>query len=88
MFTAVLYMTSLYSLQYAVQAIWKAVRDLLQPQQPSDVRQAVLRFTRSLVAGQYSELGVMRAHFFKVIQTHRMEEDAQQRSVMFRNNVC
>lgn len=86
--TAVLCMTSHCTLQYAVQAIWKAVRDLLQPQQPSDVRQAVLRFTRSLVAGQYSELGVMRAHFFKVIQTHRIEEDAQQRSVVFWNNVC
>lgn len=70
------------TLQYAVQTIWKSVRDLLQPQQPPDVRQAVLHFTRSLVVGQYSELGMMRAQFFKVIQTHRIEEDAQQRSVL------
>ena len=62
-----------------MQAIWKAVQDLLQPRHTADVRHAVLRFTQALVAGQYSELGMMRAHFFKVIQSHRLEEDAQQR---------
>jgi tuberous sclerosis protein 2 len=65
--------------EHAVQAIWKAVQDLLQPRHTADVRHAVLRFTQALVAGQYSELGMMRAHFFKVIQSHRLEEDGQQR---------
>ena len=69
------------SLQYAVQAIWKAVRDLLQPRHAVDVRHVVFRLTQAMVAGQYSELGVMRAHFFKVIQSHQLEEDAQQRCV-------
>ena len=65
--------------QYAVQAIWRAVRDLLDPSQPAEVRQAVLQFSQALVRGQFSELGLMRAHFFKVVQTHQVEEDAQQR---------
>jgi tuberous sclerosis protein 2 len=65
--------------EYAVQAIWRAVQDLLDRSQPADVRQAVLQFTQCLVQGQYSELGVMRAHFFRVIQSHQVEEDSQQR---------
>ena len=69
-----------------MQAIWKAVQDLLQPSQSSDVRHAALWFTRAMVTGQYTELGVMRAHFFKVIQNHRVEEDVQQRSVW--SDVC
>ena len=69
-------------LQHAVQAIWKATRDLLQPSQPAEARHTALGFTRALVAGQYAELGVMRAHFFKVVQTHTLREDAQQRSAL------
>ena len=65
--------------QYAVQSIWRAVQDLLDRSQPADVRQAVLQFMQCLVQGQYSELGVMRAHFFRVIQSHQVEEDSQQR---------
>jgi tuberous sclerosis protein 2 len=55
------------------------VQDLLDRSQPADVRQAVLQFMQCLVQGQYSELGVMRAHFFQVIQSHQVEEDSQQR---------
>ena len=67
------------TIQYAVQAIWRAVQDLLDRNQPADVRQSVLQFTQSLVQGQFSELGVMRAHFFRVIQSHQVEEDSQHR---------
>ena len=62
-----------------MQAIWRAVGDLLDHSQPADVRQAVLQFTQALVRGQFSELGVMRAHFFRVVQSHNVEEDSQQR---------
>ena len=65
--------------QHAVQAIWKAVRDLLQPSQPVEVRHTTLGFTQALVSGQYRELGMLRAHFFRVIQQHSVREDAQQR---------
>jgi tuberous sclerosis protein 2 len=65
--------------EYAVQAIWQAVRDLLGPGQPPETRQAVLQFLRALVQGQFSELGVMRAHFFRMVCSHQPEEDTQQR---------
>ena len=76
------------STQYAVQATWKAVQDLLQPRHTADVRHAVLQFLQAIVAGQYSELGVMRAHFFQVIQSHHLQEDAQQRSASVGCELC
>lgn len=72
-------LTSCYHVQYAVQAIWKAVCDLLQVSHPVEVRHAVLQFTIAMVAGQYSELGMMRAQFFQIVAGHRLEEDTQQR---------
>ena len=57
------------------------MEDLLGAEHVCEVRQTVLQFTRCLVEGQFSELGVLRAHFFNVVRCHQLAEDAQQRWV-------
>ncbi len=41
--------------QHAVQAIWQAISDLIDPSQPADVRHATLTFARSMISGQVQE---------------------------------
>ena len=38
--------------QHAVQAIWQAIKDLVDPSQPVEARHAALVFTRALIRGQ------------------------------------
>ena len=38
--------------KHAVQAIWLAIKDLIVPSQPTEVRHAALVFTRALISGQ------------------------------------
>lgn len=63
--------------QYAVQAMWLAVKDLLDKPNSIETRHCVLGFLRVLISGQYEELGVLRAHFLHVVQDHTIEEDFQ-----------
>uniref|UniRef100_A0A1X7VTP7 Rap-GAP domain-containing protein n=1 Tax=Amphimedon queenslandica TaxID=400682 RepID=A0A1X7VTP7_AMPQE len=60
---------------YGVQAAWLLVKDLLEAENQLEVRHTVLGFLQCLVAGQCEELGILRAHFFRVIQLHNVEED-------------
>ena len=47
------------SLQNAVQAVWRAVSDLLAPGAPADVRQSTLVFTQALITGQVCHMTSM-----------------------------
>lgn len=38
--------------QHAVEAIWKVVADMLQPERPVEARHAVLHLLKSIVQGQ------------------------------------
>lgn len=58
-----------------MQALWLAVKDLLEPTQQAEARHLVLYFLRALVGGQYDDLNLLRAHFFNIIAQHKVEED-------------
>ncbi|MEE6497969.1 hypothetical protein FKM82_002944 [Ascaphus truei] len=70
--------------EHAVEAIWKVVADLLQPEQPAEARHAVLQLLRSLVLGQGERLGFLRAHFFRVIKNYPSNEDLSERLEVFK----
>lgn len=38
--------------QHAVEAVWKAVEDMLSPEQPLEARHAVLQLLRAIIQGQ------------------------------------
>lgn len=38
--------------QHAVEAIWRVVADMLQPERPAEARHAVLHLLKSIVQGQ------------------------------------
>lgn len=38
--------------QHAVEAVWKAVEDMLTPEQPPEARHAVLQLLRAIIQGQ------------------------------------
>ncbi|XP_062507428.1 tuberin-like isoform X2 [Corticium candelabrum] len=61
--------------EHAVEAIWVAVQDLVQPSNPLEVRVVVLKFLKALIQGQYDHLQLLRDHFFHVVATHNIEED-------------
>jgi tuberous sclerosis protein 2 len=42
---------------------------------PADQRHLVLNFYGKLIQGQYKELSIMRAHFFRLIENHEIPED-------------
>ncbi|XP_028417406.1 tuberin-like [Dendronephthya gigantea] len=65
--------------EHAVEALWLAVKDLLPAENPPDIRHVTLQFLTSLVTGQYSNLKLLRAHFFTVIENHDIPEDLTQR---------
>lgn len=39
-------------LQHAVEAIWKAIADMLQPERPLEARHAVLHLLKAIIQGQ------------------------------------
>jgi tuberous sclerosis protein 2 len=63
--------------QYAIQTLWVVLKDLLESSKPTEARHVVLGFLRALIEGQYEDLGILRAHFLRVIQTHSNIEDFQ-----------
>ncbi|XP_066131358.1 tuberin isoform X7 [Saccopteryx bilineata] len=70
--------------EHAVEALWKAVADLLQPERPSEARHAVLALMKAIVQGQGDRLGVLRALFFKVIKDYPSNEDLHERLEVFK----
>ncbi|XP_059548719.1 tuberin isoform X1 [Myotis daubentonii] len=69
---------------HAVEALWKAVADLLQPERPPEARHAVLALLKAIVQGQGDRLGVLRALFFKVIKDYPSNEDLHERLEVFK----
>ncbi|XP_019568658.2 tuberin isoform X2 [Rhinolophus sinicus] len=70
--------------EHAVEALWKAVADLLQPEKPPEARHAVLALLKAIVQGQGDRLGVLRALFFKVIKDYPSNEDLHERLEVFK----
>ncbi|XP_012866964.1 PREDICTED: tuberin isoform X2 [Dipodomys ordii] len=70
--------------EHAVEALWKAVSDLLQPDRPPEARHAVLALLKAIVQGQGDRLGVLRALFFKVIKDYPCNEDLHERLEVFK----
>ncbi|KAM6379167.1 tuberin isoform 5-T5 [Pluvialis apricaria] len=70
--------------EHAVEAIWKVVADMLQPERPAEARHAVLHLLKSIVQGQGERLGILRAHFFKVIKDYPSNEDLHERLEVFK----
>ncbi|XP_029802286.1 tuberin [Suricata suricatta] len=70
--------------EHAVEALWKAVEDLLQPERPPEARHAVLALLKAIVQGQGDRLGVLRALFFKVIKDYPSNEDLHERLEVFK----
>ncbi|XP_055565469.1 tuberin isoform X1 [Falco cherrug] len=70
--------------EHAVEAIWKVVADMLQPERPIEARHAVLHLLKSIVQGQGERLGILRAHFFKVIKDYPSNEDLHERLEVFK----
>ncbi|XP_054991382.1 tuberin isoform X2 [Sorex araneus] len=70
--------------EHAVEALWKAVEDLLQPERPPEARHAVLTLLKAVVQGQGDRLGVLRALFFKVIKDYPSNDDLPERLEVFK----
>ncbi|XP_047220193.1 tuberin isoform X3 [Girardinichthys multiradiatus] len=69
----------------AVEAVWKAVEDMLSPEQPPEARHAVLQLLRAIIQGQGEWLGPLRAYFFKVIRDYQpCHEDLSERLEVFK----
>uniref|UniRef100_A0A6I8PC83 Tuberin n=1 Tax=Ornithorhynchus anatinus TaxID=9258 RepID=A0A6I8PC83_ORNAN len=71
-------------LRHAVEAIWKAVADMLQPEGPAEARHAVLHLLKAIVQGQGEHLGILRAHIFRVIKEYPSGEDLPERLEVFK----
>lgn len=61
--------------EFAVQKLWSLTNDLLEPNKEPYVREATLMFYTKLIQGQYRDLAIMRAHFFKLVQNHKISSD-------------
>lgn len=59
--------------------MWELTKDLIVPNKPAEQRQVALTFYRKLIEGQFENLSLMRAHFFRVIQDHDVPEDLSHR---------
>ncbi|XP_074540539.1 tuberin isoform X2 [Halichoeres trimaculatus] len=71
--------------EHAVEAVWKAVEDMLAPEQPPEARHAVLQLLRAIIQGQGERLGPLRAYFFKVIRDYQpCNEDLTDRLEVFK----
>jgi Domain of unknown function (DUF3384) len=55
--------------------LWSLTSDLIEPQKPTEARHATLYFYTKLIQGQYSDLAMMRGHFFKLVYNHNLPED-------------
>uniref|UniRef100_A0A8C2ZII3 Tuberin n=1 Tax=Cyclopterus lumpus TaxID=8103 RepID=A0A8C2ZII3_CYCLU len=71
--------------EHAVEALWKAVEDMLTPEQPPEARHAVLQLLRAIIHGQGERLGPLRAYFFNVIRDYQpCNEDLSDRLEVFK----
>ncbi|XP_058066096.1 tuberin [Anopheles bellator] len=69
----------------AVQSLWELTKDLLVGNKLMEQRQCALAFYCKLIQGQYDNLGLMRAQFYRVIVSHSEPEDIMYRLEMLKN---
>lgn len=62
-----------------IEKLWSCLQDLIQSDQPKESRHLVFWFLQRLLQGQFDHLGIMRAHFFRVIKQHDHPEDTNER---------
>ncbi|XP_058236188.1 tuberin isoform X2 [Hemibagrus wyckioides] len=71
--------------EHAVEALWKAVEDMMHPEQVAEARHAVLLLLRAIIQGQGERLGPLRAYFFKIIWDYQpCNEDLPERLGVFK----
>ncbi|XP_016139827.1 LOW QUALITY PROTEIN: tuberin-like [Sinocyclocheilus grahami] len=71
--------------EHAVENVWKAVEDMMQPEQPPEARHAVLVLLRAIIQGQGECLGPRRAYFFKIVLDYQpCNEDLAERLEVFK----
>uniref|UniRef100_A0A671PSJ3 Tuberin n=1 Tax=Sinocyclocheilus anshuiensis TaxID=1608454 RepID=A0A671PSJ3_9TELE len=71
--------------EHAVEDVWKAVEDMIQPEQPPEARHAVLVLLRAIIQGQGERLGPLRAYFFKIVLDYQpCNEDLAERLEVFK----
>uniref|UniRef100_A0A182PJM1 Rap-GAP domain-containing protein n=1 Tax=Anopheles epiroticus TaxID=199890 RepID=A0A182PJM1_9DIPT len=68
----------------AVQSLWELTKDLLVGNKLTEQRQCALAFYCRLIQGQYDRLGMMRAQFYRVIESHSEPEDISFRLEMLK----
>ncbi|XP_058838559.1 tuberin isoform X2 [Topomyia yanbarensis] len=66
----------------AVQLLWQLTKDLIVGNKSTEQRHVALNFYCKLIQGQYDNLKLMRAHFFRVIVSHEEPEDIAYRLEM------
>ncbi|XP_065085709.1 tuberin isoform X2 [Ochlerotatus camptorhynchus] len=69
----------------AVQLLWQLTKDLIVGNKSTEQRHVALNFYCKLIQGQYDNLKMMRAQFFRVIVSHEEPEDIEYRLEMLKS---
>nr|XP_019531804.2 tuberin isoform X2 [Aedes albopictus] len=69
----------------AVQLLWQWTKDLIVGNKSTEQRHVALNFYCKLIQGQYDNLKMMRAQFFRVIVSHEEPEDIEYRLQMLKS---
>lgn len=69
----------MYILQDAVASLWVEVHDLFSTNVATEHRHSVLSLIKSIILGQFGNLGILRKHFFNFIKNHNIAEDISYR---------
>lgn len=69
----------------AVQLLWHLTKDLIVGNKSTEQRHVALNFYCKLIKGQYDNLKLMRAQFFRVIVSHEEPEDIAYRLEMLKS---
>ncbi|XP_034313756.2 tuberin isoform X2 [Magallana gigas] len=68
----------------AIEALWFSVKDLLDQSVKAENRHTALHFIQCLVEGQLQYLGILRAHFFRVVRQLNVPCDLPYRIALFK----
>ncbi|VVC44066.1 Rap GTPase activating protein domain,Tuberin,Armadillo-like helical,Armadillo-type [Cinara cedri] len=63
----------------AVASLWIEIHDLFNKNVPKEHRHLVFAFVKSIIQGQFGNLGMLRQHFFNFIKNHNNAEDISYR---------
>ncbi|XP_055530935.1 tuberin isoform X2 [Wyeomyia smithii] len=69
----------------SVQLLWQLTKDLIVANKSTEQRHVALSFYCKLIQGQYDNLKLMRAQFFRVIVSHEEPEDIAYRLEMLKS---